>query len=180
MATPTTLPATFVAGNVLTAAQMNDLRGAFRIMQVVSTFKDDTFTINSSTFTDVTGLSVAITPAFTTSKVLIMVTMSTSSNWNTGNMQTRLMRGTTAIAIGAAAGSRTQASTVTAGGNDFTGQTVAITYLDSPATTSSTTYKMQIRHNTAGLGYVNRQMNDTDNAQQARTASTITVFEVSA
>lgn len=180
MPTPTALPASFTAGDVLTAANMNLLRGGFRILQVASTFKDDPFTINSATFTDVTGLSVAITPAFTTSKILVMVTMSTSSNWNTGNMQTRLMRDSTAIAIGAAAGSRTPASTVTAGGNDFTGQTVAITYLDSPATTSSTTYKMQIRHNTAGLGYVNRQMDDTDAAAQPRTASTITVFEVSA
>jgi hypothetical protein len=33
MATPTNLPATFVAGNVLTAAQQNGLRGAFRVLQ---------------------------------------------------------------------------------------------------------------------------------------------------
>jgi hypothetical protein len=35
MATPTTLPASFVAGNILTAAQLNNLRGAFRVLQVV-------------------------------------------------------------------------------------------------------------------------------------------------
>ena len=48
MATPTTLPATFVAGNVLTAAQMNDLRGAFRVLQIVSTTKTDTFTTSNT------------------------------------------------------------------------------------------------------------------------------------
>jgi hypothetical protein len=36
MAAVTPLPATFVSGDVLTAAQMNDLRGAFRVLQVVS------------------------------------------------------------------------------------------------------------------------------------------------
>jgi hypothetical protein len=45
MATPTTLPATFVAGNVLEAEQLNDLRGAFRVLQTVSTTKTDTFTV---------------------------------------------------------------------------------------------------------------------------------------
>jgi len=83
MATPTSLPATFVAGNVLTAAQMNDLRGAFRILQVVSTTKTDTFTTTSTSFTDVTGMSVTITPTATSSKVLVLVSMiagTTSSN----------------------------------------------------------------------------------------------------
>jgi hypothetical protein len=36
MATPTTLPASFVAGSILTAAELNDLRGAFRVLQVVN------------------------------------------------------------------------------------------------------------------------------------------------
>jgi hypothetical protein len=180
MATPTTLPATFVAGAVLTAEQQNDLRGAFRIMQVASTTKTDTFSLSSATFTDVTGFSVAITPAFTTSKVLVVVTMNVSANWNNGNLQARLMRDSTAIAIGDAAGSRTQASNVVAGGNNFAGQTVVISFLDSPATTSSTTYKVQIRGNTANTTVVNRDLDDTDSAQNPRTVSTISVFEVSA
>jgi len=180
MATPTTLPSTFVAGNVLTAAQMNDLRGAFRIMQIASTTKTDTFSLSSATFTDVTGFSVSITPAFTTSKVLVLVTMNVCASWQNGNLQARLMRGSTAIAVGDAAGSRTQASNVVAGGNNFTGQTVVISFLDSPATTSSTTYKVQIRGNTGNTTVVNRDLDDSNNAANPRTVSTINVFEVSA
>ena len=180
MATPTTLPATFVAGAVLTAEQQNDLRGAFRILQVASTTKTDTFSLSSATFTDVTGFSVAITPAFTTSKVLVVVTMNVCANWNNGNLQARLMRDSTAIAIGDAAGSRTQASNVVASGNNFAGQTVVISFLDSPATTSSTTYKVQIRGNTANTTVVNRDLDDSNSAQNPRTVSTINVFEVSA
>ena len=49
MATPTTLPASFTAGQVLTAAQMNDLRGAFRVLQVVQATKANTFSTTSAT-----------------------------------------------------------------------------------------------------------------------------------
>ena len=180
MATPTALPSSFTAGDVLTAANMNLLRGAFRILQAVSTTKTDTFSLSSATFTDVTGFSAAITPTSSTSKVLVFVTMNVCANWNQGSLHARLIRDSTAIAVGDAAGTRTQASNVVAGGNNFTGQTVVISYLDSPATTSSTTYKVQIRGNTGNTTVVNRQLDDTDDPQQPRTVSTITVFEVSA
>lgn len=76
MATPTTLPATFVAGNVLTAAQMNNLRGAFRVLQVVSTTLTTSFTSGAGgAYANVTGLSATITPSATSSKILIMATV---------------------------------------------------------------------------------------------------------
>jgi hypothetical protein len=48
MAAVTTLPAAFVAGNVLTAAQLNNLRGAFRVLQVVQSITTTAVTITSS------------------------------------------------------------------------------------------------------------------------------------
>ena len=184
MATPTTLPSTFVAGNVLTAAEMNNLRGAFRILQVVSAAKTDTFTTSSTSFTDVTGLSVSITPSATSSKILVMVTTNTSSEDAvvTNNM-VQLVRDSTAIFIGDSAGSRIQTSFV---GNsmpaDELNQTrsVALTYLDSPATTSATTYKVQAKVTQAGAVYVNRAFTDADSNIQGRSASSITVMEISA
>ena len=99
MATPTALPASFTAGDVLTAANMNLLRGAFRILQVVSTTKDDTFTSSSTTFTDVTGVSVSITPSSTNSKVLVILSFNACNNVGTAAMHYRLDRAGTAIAV---------------------------------------------------------------------------------
>ena len=71
MATPTSLPATFVAGNVLTAAQMNDLRGAFRILQVVRATDSTARSTTSTSFVDA-NISVTITPTSSSSDVLLI------------------------------------------------------------------------------------------------------------
>ncbi len=179
MATPTSLPASFSAGAVLTAAQMNDLRGAFRILQVVSTNKTDTFGTTSTSFVDVTGLTVSITPSSSSSKILVAAFVNLGSLAGTNATYARLLRGSTAIAIGDAAGSRTQASLAVegAGAASLPG---TIIFVDSPSTTSSTTYKIQICTNGGGSAYVNRSDNDADAAGRARLASSITVLEISA
>jgi len=179
MATPTTLPATFTAGQVLTAAQMNDLRGAFRVLQVVSATKTDTFSVSTTAFTDITGLSVSITPSATSSKILIFADVKTGAQNATEYPGIRLMRDSTAIYVGDAASNRIQA---TYGGNNpgsnHMEQNVGI-HLDNPNTTSATTYKVQIR-SAALTAYVNRTQLDTDSASFYRAASSITVMEISA
>ena len=182
MATPTTLPATFVSGNTLTALEMNNLRGAFRVMQINSTIKTDTFTAATATYTDVTGLSVSITPAFTTSKILIVASLSGSQDSGTDPCSIRLVRDSTAIAVGDAAGSRIQASTSFSAADGNVVSPASIVFLDSPATTSATTYKIQVRSNqsAANTVFINRCEIDTNSAISSRTVSTITVFEVSA
>ena len=110
MATPTTLPATFVSGDVLTAAQMNDLRGGFRVLQVLSTAKIDTFSSSSTSYVDVTGLSVAITPQFSTSKILVMAQINAGlSSTANGSAHFKLVGGNTASYLPAAVGTRTSA-----------------------------------------------------------------------
>lgn len=180
MATPTTLPSTFVAGNVLTALQMNDLRGAFRILQVVNTTKTDTFTTTSTSMTDITGLSVSITPSATSSLVFVIATVQAQGQSATTDGFLQLMRGTTAIGIGDAAGSRQRAGAQVFLLNAAQTASHVMFTLDSPATTSATTYKVQIRAAAAGTMYVNRTQTDTDSSAWGRFASSITVFEVSA
>jgi hypothetical protein len=177
MATPTTLPATFVSGAVLTAAQMNDLRGAFRVLQVVSTTKSDTFSTSSTSFTDVTGLSVSITPSSSSSLVLVLAsaTMGVQNFLNS----LALVRDSTQIFLGDAASNRVRAWAVTNSGNTNDYNNFAAVFLDNPATTSATTYKIQMRVS-SGTGYLNRTVTDLDNNTYARTASNITVMEVSA
>jgi hypothetical protein len=172
MATPTTLPATFVAGNILTAAQMNDLRGAFRVLQIVQATKANTFSTTSATYVDVTDLSVTITPSATSSKILACITVQAAAT--TGDAVIRLVRGATAIAVGT-------------GGSGFNGTgmasssypnamfTIATEFLDSPATTSATTYKVQALSN-SGTTVINRRGFDTAYGG----FSTITVMEISA
>ena len=179
MATPTNLPAAQTTGNVLTAAYMNDLRGAFRILQVVTTNKTDTFTMTSTTFADVTGLSVTITPQSTSSKIFVMAVVSGTGQPAGTNFFGRLVRGSTAIDIGDAAGTRTQTS-ISKGDGEFPTQ-MSIMFLDSPSTTSATTYKIQVRSQNAGQGiFINRGAGDGDSDTNTRTVSNITVFEVSA
>ena len=99
MATPTTLPATFVSGAVLTAAQQNDLRGAFRVLQVVTGTTIEPVT-NSTTTPEDTTLTQTITPTSTSSKVLVLVNH-TECYKSAGNAETSmslyLFRGGVAI-----------------------------------------------------------------------------------
>jgi hypothetical protein len=179
MATPTTLPASFTVGQVLTAAQMNALRGAFRVLQVVSTTKTDTFSSASTSFADVTGLSATITPSATSSKILVFAQVSGSEDYGVSAGFARLARGATGINIGDTAGSRTSATIQFDPPTTVTTITAPMMFLDSPATTSATTYVVQVKTN-SGSVFVNRSKTDTDNSSSARLSSTITVMEISA
>jgi len=188
MATPTTLPASFTAGQVLTAAQMNDLRGAFRILQVVQTVKKDTFSTASTSFVDVTGLTVAITPSAATNKILVVADVK-FAHTATANTSTaiRLNGGNSNTYIADAASNRTVSAdgmeTGVLNWDDSLGHySTTLFFLDSPATTSATTYAVQTRAAGGGGGsaVINRSGVDTDSANYVRFASSITVFEVSA
>ena len=171
-----------VTGDVLTYNGTSWLNGSpvGSILQVVSTTKTDTFSSTSTSFADITGLSASITPSSTSSKIMAIVTLSSGSN-STRLVNFRLMRDAVPISVGDAAGSRSQSSIYyfmdLAASDTLQMETAAINFLDSPSTTSTVTYKMQIKMN-AGTAYVNRTAADTDNAVYPRLASTITLMEV--
>jgi hypothetical protein len=154
--------------------------GFGKVLQVVSTSKTDTFSLSTgSTYTDITGLSVSITPSSASNKILIMYNVSVGSNGTSGFAYTKLLRGSTSIFVGDTAGSRISASN---GGTSISSNVISkhcIQFLDSPATTSSTTYKIQAyaQVGTAQI-YVNRTYTDTDNSGFTRDASSITVMEI--
>jgi hypothetical protein len=151
------------------------------ILQVVSTAKTDAFTTNSSTFETVTGLTASITPTSATSKVLVMVQLAYSLADGTGYGHFKVTGGNTSAYVGAASGNNVRA---VFGGLGGTGDGVSlmsgsIVYLDSPATTSSTTYQVECRIAVAGSVFVNRPSNIADdNANRTRGASSITLMEV--
>lgn len=178
MATPTTLPAAFVAGQVLTAAQQNALRGAFRVLQVVSTTLPTTFTTTSTSYTDITGLSVSITPSSTSSQILVFASVNGSEDVGVNDAGIQLVRGSTAICVGTTVASRTSVSSQFSSYFASVQTSQNVVFLDSPATVSATTYKVQVINGSAGTAYINRGKADT--AGHFRAASTITVMEISA
>ena len=154
--------------------------GGGKIAQIVSVTKTDTFSFtNFPTFVDCPGLSVTITPAATSSKIYVMLSI---SGGGMEGFRYQLVRGSTAIAIGTGSiGSRTAASGAGSNRNYDEVDSGCATFLDSPSTTSATTYKVQF---STGAGStdskVNATRNDPDSSYGIRTASTITVMEVSA
>lgn len=150
------------------------------VLQVVSATKTDTQTFTTATYTDITGLSVSITPTSTSSKVFI--TSNITAYAQTGNTQgfIRLMRGATAIAVGDAAGSRTQATAPVTFTNAYHSLSTGLSFMDSPSTISSTTYKLQLRDETGYSVWINRSQNDTDGVAGGRFISTITAMEIAA
>jgi hypothetical protein len=167
MATPTTLPATAVSGDILTASYVNNLRGAFRVLQVVNFTYGATKTSSSTAYAD-TDLTASITPSSATSKVLIifnhcgpLITSTSASN----SIAIKLMRGATFLAD-----FTFRAGLATTGGDRY-GYPITGIYLDSPATTSATSYKTQFANFVAGAAV---------SLQFQGEASTITLMEISA
>ena len=146
------------------------------ILQVVSVTKDTSFTTTSTSFTDITGLSVAITPSATSSKILVLMNVATGNTVSTAITMTQLVRGSTAISIGASGETGEPATGYTSQPGYDMGQ-VAVQYLDSPSTTSETTYKLQLRSiNGSQIATINRT--GEYQSQQGNVASGITLMEV--
>ena len=156
--------------------------GGGGIVQIKHTTKSDSFSSGTSSFHDITNFSVDITPTSTSSKIFVMACVQYSTSGNGGSRQAvRLVRDSTAIAVGDSAGSRVQCSisseTSGAGGNM---KSATINFLDSPSTTSAVTYKVQCAAVDGNNFQLNTTVEDTDASSYPRVASHITVMEVSA
>jgi hypothetical protein len=163
MATPTTLPASFTAGEVLTAAQMNGVRGAFRILQSLFTWTGTSVSNATSTYST-TNLALAITPQSTSSRIKIQASIQMYNDATSGEIGLRIVKtigGVTTTVL-----TNTQARA----GASLVSQ-VPITWYDDPATTSAITYTIQFAR-TNGTG--------TITAQIGNQASTIILEEISA
>ena len=152
--------------------------GFGKVLQVVSTVKTDTFTTSSLSYTDVTGLSVSITPSSASNKILILGKVSVGINTGTNRAGVLLVRDSTDIFKGDVAGSRTYASSAVRSSDSADIEDVSFVFLDSPATTSSTTYKIKCTVVISGSIFINRSNTDTNSSNFFRTASSITVMEI--
>ena len=138
--------------------------------------------VTSTVFQDISGLSVSITPTATSSKILISFHLHVATTVGNYLVMSRIMRDSTAIGIGDQVGSnRPRASNITWSNNESY-QTTAIdnAFLDSPNTTSATTYKIQWTDSYGQTIYLNRGITDSDSIYYPCTSSHITVMEVAA
>ena len=147
-----------------------------KVLQVVTTTKTDDFSTTSTTAVDITGMSVSITPSSASSKIFILCQVSTGGD--DSSPRVNLLRNSTALLQPASSGSTIGSDART----DSVRHLVAgvISCLDSPATTSSVTYKLQLfMGHAGGTALFNRSGFTTASIAQYA-SSTITVMEISA
>ena len=125
--------------------------GFGKIGQVVNVTKTDTFSSSSGSYVDVTGVSAAITPSATTSKIFVNLTLYVSCDTQTANVFSKIVRDSTGL----------QESIVRIPQENqgvYRTYNVSMTDFDSPSSSSELTYKLQMLTN-AGTFYVNRSAN---------------------
>lgn len=159
---------------------------AGQVLQVVQTNLTSTFSQSlvapATISTDV--MSVSIAPKFTTSKILIICNFVMSLSENNRMFGFLYKNGSVVTgATGDASSSATRVTTMAVQDNNLYGATpMSFTYLDSPATTSSTSYSLRISHgsSTTQTVYINRSTSDESSVYRGRSISTITVMEIAA
>ena len=175
------------AGTIITTAGVpSSAMPAGSVLQVVQAVKTDLQSISSSAYVDVSGLSVSITPSSATSKILVSVTTTYASSHATETYAAfKCLRDSTAIGISTAGtGANRNASfggstNTPSGYNPYSMNAVSWEYLDSPATTSATIYKVQA---CGSSGYpiviINRTGASGNTDYVTGVTSTITVKEI--
>ena len=155
-----------------------------KVLQVIQVTKVDTQSFSPGgsdspeTFNDITGLSTSITPSSASNKILILANVMGSA---TNNSFLSVFRGATNLASPTSPSGRTPAFAgdfLNSSDNDKA-FTYSIMYLDSPSTTSSTTYKLGVTiWADAQTIYINRSETDTDAGWQPRGVSSLILMEI--
>ena len=124
--------------------------GGGKVLQVVSASTTTQVTIASTSYTD-SGLTATITPTSATSKILVLTSqvVSAQRSANQANHGVRLLRGATSIGEFGDASALYSLGVIVGGSSSIEIRTIlSLNYIDAPATTSATTYKIQGACNT--------------------------------
>ena len=154
------------------------------IIQVKSTTMTTTatYSISGMTWTEVGGLTTTITPTRSDSKILVMANIGgISSNGEYQRYAMALRRNSQNIGVNSDGVNHTRANWAYTGraiGNALEGHP-AFNHLDSPATTSAVSYKVMITTEGSYTLYVNRSNTDSSTSSVFRTASSLTLMEIS-
>ena len=157
------------------------------VVQTKSTHKADTFTTTATSYTDITGLNVDITPTSSSNKILVLVNITFGGNTNLyafGRLQRTISGGSaTTIGSGNASSNRTQAGfpfhNLDVGNAVYHIKETSFMFLDSPNTTTSTEYQVQcFTHNNSVDIHVNFPQNNDNSNYIGRFSSNIIAMEV--
>jgi hypothetical protein len=152
------------------------------VLQVKQAYKTDIFSTTANSDTDITGLSVPITPSSTSSKILVTSNISGFSHNGLGGGLC-IKRDSTKIGLADTSGSRARTSfsgDLYTGDAAGTGQmhfNAVACFLDSPSSTSALTYKITAQCNGNTLN-INHEETDSDGNDTTRCVSHITVMEI--
>ena len=178
------LPATIgTAGQVLRNSSTPgtlEFGSALQVKQAVNSAQASE-SVSDGVFEDIAGLSVSITPSSTSSKILVFYKVAMASTKGDYNTYIRIVRDSTAIGIGDQTGSNRPrvSSYISTDSTDYFIAQHTNMFLDSPNTTSPTTYKLQWTDSYSQTFYLNRSVNNTDSKYYPTQISQITVMEVS-
>ena len=156
------------------------------VLKTASTIKTDAFTHNTSTLTDVTGMSVSIQPSVSNSKIFVSTTLCCGGGDNL-YAQFNLLRGSTQIGASTHGSGNQRKATfgyATPEGADGNYKIYSVAYqiLDTPSYTlgDTITYKLQCSTNTLAttILYLNRPERTDNGAYIISGSSTITAMEI--
>jgi len=147
--------------------------GAGKILQVVSATKTDVQSTTSTSYVDITGLSLNITPSATSSKILLTGMVVIHHSLYTAFV--RILRDSTEIGT---SGTGSNSAYIVYNLNENANQSRAINFLDSPNTTSQVTYKLQFKRDGGSTLYINAHTTGTTN--DLISTSVLTAMEVAA
>jgi hypothetical protein len=156
-------------------------RGLGKILQIVEGTLTAGFTTTSTSMVDL-GLSASITPSATSSKILVLLSLGSFINVTQHKRAfANILRGSTVLFVGDAGTGEevTIARNLRNTQDSYVMDPVSRSFLDSPSTTSATTYKVQVSvASDGGTLYVNRA--ETLDANAGNTASSLILMEVAA
>ena len=148
------------------------------IIQTVTLTKTDTASfVSDGSEVEFTGFQPTITPSSNSSKILIMISLTYGATSTTYKL--RIKRGSTQILLGDADGSRQRSSAglgLVGDGNQC--DTCTFIGIDSPATTSATTYKLFFTNDNTRAIRINRSFDDSNSSVGGRHVSTLTLMEI--
>ena len=145
-----------------------------KLLQVIQTVKADISSSTTNSFVDLPGLSASITPSSSSSKILLSYSVYVS-HANATVSFINPVRGSTTLAQPSGSSNDKGTTTIYTWGSGHMMFNHNYTFLDSPSTTSATTYKLQYRAY-GGVVYINRYANADNYYGQ----SSLTLMEVAA
>ena len=160
--------------NKITVPSGHTLYAPGHTIQTLSATKVDGFTTTSTSYVDVAGLSLSITPLSSNSKILVTVSMNIANSASAWSF-VQLYRGASPIHVSTAGGNNATYAGNLASATSAEMIPLTISYLDSPNTISTTAYKIMVKGNDVGsTTSINRRATDTN----LGAVSSITLMEI--